>query len=111
MGRPVRQGEVYWVVFEPPDKRRPVVILTRSEIIPRLNRVTVAPITTAIRNIATEVRVGPGDGLPLESAVNLDNVSTVPKAQIGQFITRLDGAKLREIRAAIEFAFGLDRMG
>jgi mRNA-degrading endonuclease toxin of MazEF toxin-antitoxin module len=60
--------------------------------------------------MATEVRVGPGDGLPAESAISLDNIQTVPKAELQRQITSLSPVKLREIRAAIEFAFGFDEL-
>ncbi len=68
MGCAVKQGDVYWYTFRAPDKRRPVLILTRDSAIPYLNGLTVAPITTHIRDIPTEVVLTPADGMPADCA-------------------------------------------
>lgn len=107
----MKQGEVRWYVFKPPDKRRPVLILTRTSALNFLNAVTIAPITTTIRGIPTEVVLSPDDGLVTDCAVNLDNLQTVPKANLGALITMLSPAKLRAVRAAISFALGFDALG
>lgn len=104
----MNRGEVRWFRFAPPDKRRPVVILTRTSALDVLSRVTVAPITTNIRGIPTEVVLGEDDGLRQPSAVNLDNVQTVPRSDISQFISMLSPQRMREIEAALEFALGFD---
>ena len=111
MGRTVRHGDVCWYTFRAPDKRRPVLILTRSSAIPFLTGITVAPITTTIRGIPSEVLLTPGeDGMLEDCAVNTDNIQTIQKANLGEFITRLSQAKMREVRAAIEFSLGSDAM-
>jgi mRNA interferase MazF len=102
----MKRGEVRWVVFAPPDKRRPVVLLTRDAMIPRLNDVTVAPITTTIRNIDSEVRLSPADGLPTDCAINCDQRQTLPRHKIGDRVTELLPAKLDEIERAILYALG-----
>lgn len=102
------QGDVYWYTFKEPDKRRPILILTRSSAIPVLTSLTVAPITTIIRAIPTEVRLGQADGLLTDCAVNLDNIQTVPKAKMGAFITHLSSVHMRAVRKALEFALGFD---
>jgi mRNA interferase MazF len=101
----MKQGDVYWHTFRAPDKRRPVLILTRSAIIPLLTGVTVAPITTNIRNLPTEVFLSPEDGLFEDCAVNLDNIQTLPKSNLGEYIATLELEVMREVRAAIAFAF------
>ena len=106
----MRQGDVYWFVFAAPDKRRPVVILTRSAIIPARTQVTVAPLTTNVRGNRSEVRVGPADGLPQESVVSLDNITTVRVSELRHHIGTLGIRKMREIRAAIEFAFAFEEL-
>lgn len=68
-------GQVWWADL---DKVRPVVVLTRSRVAPRLHRVVVAPVTTTVRGIATEVDVGEAEGLAPGSVVNLDNVTLIP---------------------------------
>jgi mRNA interferase MazF len=103
----MRRGDVRWYVFKPPDKRRPVLVLTRNSIIEYLNEITVAPITTTIRDIASEVPLGKEDGMPDECAVNLDHIQTVRKEQIGTLLTVLSDEKLAKVTGAIRFALDL----
>lgn len=107
----MNQGDVFWYTFRAPDKRRPVLILTRDSAIPYLTGITIAPITSTIRGIPSEVILTPADGLFNACAVNVDNIQTVQKANLGTFITHLSAAKMRTIRAAIEFALGFDALG
>lgn len=102
----MRRGEVRWYGFKAPDRRRPVVILTRDAILDHLGEVTVAPITSTVRDIPTEVVLGPTDGMPRTCAVNLDHVQTVAKARVGGVIARLPPQRMNEIRAALSFALG-----
>lgn len=104
----MNQGDVYWYTFRAPHKRRPVLILTRNSAISFLTSLTIAPITSTIRGIPSEVVLTPADGLLNHCAVNVDNLQTVPKANIGGFITHLSLANMREVRRAIEFALGFD---
>lgn len=107
----MRQGDVYWYSFRAPDKRRPVLILTRDSAIPFLTGITVAAITTTIRDIPSEVRLSPGrDGMFEDCAVNADNIQTVQKANLGEFITHLSAERMREVRAAVEFSLGFDAL-
>lgn len=111
MGRAVKQGDVYWHTFRAPDKLRPVLILTRSSAIPYLTGLTVAQITTTIRGTASEVLLSPGeDGVLAECVVNTDNLHTIQKTQLGNFITELSPERMREVRTAIEFALGFDAL-
>jgi mRNA interferase MazF len=105
----VQRGDICWVIFEPPDKRRPAVILTRHSAIGYLSAVTVAPITTAIRRLPTEVNLGPADGLPAECVVNLDGIQTIRKSRIGDRIASLDEGKVVKIELALLFALGMER--
>ncbi|HEX6293301.1 MAG TPA: type II toxin-antitoxin system PemK/MazF family toxin [Herpetosiphonaceae bacterium] len=106
----MNQGDVYWYTFRAPDKRRPVLILTRSSAIPYLTSITVVPITSTIRGIPSQVALTPADGLFNDCAANCDNIQTIQKANLGSFITHLSPAKMRNVRAAIEFALGLDKL-
>lgn len=110
MGGAMTQGDVYWYTFREPDKRRPVLILTRSSAIQFLTSLTIAPITTTIRAIPTEVALGQADGLFTDCAVNLDNIQTIQKARVGAFITHLSLARMKAVREAIEFALGFDAL-
>ena len=104
----MKRGEVRWYRFARPDKNRPVVILTRDAIIPHIGEVTVAPVTSAVRDIPSEVLLDETDGLPRECAVNCDHMQTVSKVKIGSLIATLSPAKLRELRGAIAFAIALN---
>jgi mRNA interferase MazF len=102
----VRRGEVRWYRFATPDKKRPVVILTRDSILDSLGEVTIAPVTSTIRDIPSEVVLTINDGLPRDCAVNLDHVQTVAKARIGPLVATLSSDRMIEIRTALLFALG-----
>ena len=107
----MKQGDVYWYDFRAPDKRRPVLILTRNSAISYLTNVTVAQITTTIRNAPSEVILTPDDDGTLEQCVmNAYNLFTVPKDRLTDLITELSPERMREVRAAVEFALGLDAL-
>jgi mRNA interferase MazF len=99
----VRRGEVWW--FEPPDlKRRPVVILTRDEVIPHLNQLIAAPVTRRIRSIPSEVELDRSDGMPVPCAVNLDTVLSLRPAFLTAQLTTLSAAKMAEVCRALRRA-------
>ncbi len=102
----MKRGEIRWYKFARPDKKRPIVILTRDSIIEFLEEVTIAPITSVIRNIPSEVFLGIKDGMLKDCAINLDHMQTVSKSKIGTLITTLSPGKMSELRNAILFALG-----
>ena len=102
----MKRGEVRWYVFLRPDKKRPVLILTRDSALEFLGEVTVAPITSTIRNIPSEVLLTKADGMPRECAVNLDHLQTVAKGKIGSLITTLSATKMQQMRPSLLFALG-----
>ncbi len=103
----MNRGEIRWYKFTQPDKKRPVLILTRNSIIDYLGDVTIAPITTTIRNIPSEVVLTQDDGLPQRCAVNCDHLQTVQKNRLGTMIVILPRDKMREVSAAINFSLDL----
>jgi mRNA interferase MazF len=103
----MRRGEVWWAELPAPAGRRPVVLLSRNEAYGIRELVTVAPVTSRIRSIPTEVLLGPEDGLPKPCAANLDTITTLPKRTLTGRITGLGPEKLRAVEAAIEFALGM----
>lgn len=105
----MNQGDVYWAMLRPPNKRRPVVILTRDGMIAHLSSISVAPTTTTIRNIGSHVKLTPEDGVLEVCEVNLDYIQTISKDRFDGFITHLSDEKMEEICHAIEFAYGFDR--
>ena len=88
------------------DKTRPVLILTREVVRPHLSRVTVAPITSTIRGLSTEVPVGPANGLDRANVASCDNIVTVPvsalRRQLGFLLTEQEAALMKAIRAAFD---------
>jgi len=105
----MERGEIRWYTFKAPDKKRPVVILTRNSAIKFLSEVTIAPITSTIRDIPTEVILDQEVGMKTVSAINLDHVQTVSKSNIGAYISKLSESKIDEIKTALLFALGFDR--
>ena len=93
------QGEVWWAEAE--DKRRPVLVITRSDAIPVLSRLIVAPVTRTVRGIPTEIRFGPDDGLPTECAASLDNVQPINRHLLTQRIATLGAPRRHEICEAL----------
>ncbi|MCW5853799.1 MAG: type II toxin-antitoxin system PemK/MazF family toxin [Anaerolineae bacterium] len=104
----MRRGEVRWYTFPNPDKRRPVLILTRDSAIPYLNELTVAPIMSNIWGVASEIVLGLEDGMRHECAANFDHLSTVPKHKLGNVITVLSAERMAEVGPAIAFALGFE---
>lgn len=104
------QGDVCWCTFKEPDKRRPVLILTRNAAIRDLTSVTVAQITTTTRELESVVWLNGDDGMPEVCAVNLDNIRTVEKRKIGSKITQLGSEKMNEVFASVAFAFGFENL-
>ncbi len=103
----LRRGEVRWYKFQRPDKKRPVVILTRASALEYLVEVTVAPITSTIRDIPSEVHLSSKDGMDRACAVNLDHVQTVSSGKIGALLTTLSNGRMRQVRDAIHFSLDL----
>lgn len=107
----MKRGEVRWYKFPRPDKNRPVVVLTRDSVLEYLGEVTVAPITTTIRDLPTEVLLTQTDGMPRDCAINLDHVQTVSRGRIGPLITTLSNQKMHSLQAALLFALGFAGRG
>ena len=103
----MKKGEIRWYKFRTPDKKRPVVILTRDSVLEYLNEVTVAPITTTIRDIPSEVLLTKEEGVPTDCAINFDHIQTVSREKLGALIAMLSQEKIIETRKAIMFALDL----
>ena len=102
----MQRGEVRWYTFGAPDKRRPVLLLTREPMLGRLNEVTIAPITTTIRNLDSEVRLSVAEGMPADCVVNCDHLQTLPRHKLGDVITQLSLIQLEEVERALLYALG-----
>jgi mRNA interferase MazF len=104
----IERGEIRLYRSPRPDKERPVLILTRLSALSYLTRVTVAPITSTIRGVPSEVPLGTEDGLRQPCAANLHNVMTVAQKDLGRRLAQLSPRRLREVCAALAFALGCD---
>lgn len=103
----MKRGEIRWYTFPQPDKKRPVLVLTRDSILDYLGEATVVPITRTIRDIPSEVVLNGEDGMPHVCAVNCDHLQTVMKGKLGTLITTLSAAKLTAVSRAVRFALNL----
>ena len=103
----MKRGEIRWYKFKAPDKKRPVLILTRDSVLGYLGEVTVAPVTSTVRDIPSEIFLSKQDGMPKNCAVNFDHIQTVSKDKIGSLLTTLSTDKLEQVRDAILFAMDL----
>jgi mRNA interferase MazF len=103
----MKHSEIRWYKFRSPDKKQPVLILTRDSVLEYLGEVTIAPITTTIRDIPSEVFLSTADGMPQDCAVNCDHLQTVAKEKVGALITSLSRTKMLEVGRAIRFALDI----
>ena len=108
MAEGIERGDVRLYRFAPPDKERPVLVLTRQTSIGRLSNVTVAPITSTFRAVPSEVALNEGDGMKGPCAVNLHNAVTLAQRRMGRRVARLSSARMSEICQALRFALGCD---
>lgn len=108
MASGIARGDVRLVRFNPPDKERPVIVLTRESAISYLASVTVAPITSTIRGVPSEVVLDETDGMETRCAVNLHNAVTISKERLGRRVARLNSARMDEIGKALAFAVDCD---
>lgn len=103
----MRRGDVWWADLPAPIGRRPVLLLSRDQVYLVRELVMVAPITTRIRGIPSEVALGPEQGLPKRCAANLDTIRTISKRKLTERITSLGPEKLAEVERTLKFAFAL----
>ncbi len=104
----MQQFEIWWAKLPKPAGNRPVVLLSRNKSIGVREFIIVAQITRTIRNIPTEVFLGPTEGLPKKCVANLDVINTIPKSLLTQRIAILSAGKQREVQDALQFAFDLE---
>jgi len=103
------RGEIRWYIFRLPDKRRPVLVLTRDEVIDHLNEIIVAPVTRTIRGLKTEVLLTEEDGMPAACAANFDHLSLGQRDRFGSALCTLSERRWPEVRRALLTACGFDQ--
>jgi|SRR4030042_3649387 len=104
----MKRGEIWWAELEPPVGRRPVLLLSRDEAYSVRELVIVAPVTTRVRNIPSEVPLGLENGLPKPCVVNLDTITTIAKASLRDRLTTLSVEKQKSVEVALHFALGME---
>lgn len=104
----MKRGEVWWAQLPRPAGRRPVLLVSRDEAYRVRELVLVVPVTTRVRGIPTEVRLGRDEGLPRRCVANTDILTTIPKHALAEQAGMLSGEKLSELNAALRFALALD---
>jgi mRNA interferase MazF len=102
----MKRGDIRWYTFGSPDKRRPVLVLSRSEVASQLNEIVVVPITRTIRDLETEVLLGKDDGMPVSCVLNFDHVSLAQRPRLGALIATLPPDKWPTVRDALLVACG-----
>ena len=105
----MRRGEIWWAELDPPAGKRPVLLLSRNDAYSVRSLVIIAPVTTRIRGIPSEVPLGIDDGMPQNCVANLDTITTIPKDCFQNCLTTLGSKKLKEVETAIRFALGMER--
>jgi len=106
MAQDIARGDIWLYRFAAPDKRRPVLVLSRQAALLHLRTAVVAPITSTIHGIQSECRVGAVEGLKHDSVVNLDHLYTVPQSELRRWIGHLGEEKMDEVCAALAIALG-----
>lgn len=105
----VQRGEIRWYTFAAPDKKRPVLLLTRDAVINSMNEIIVVPVTRTIRGLDTEVVLTTDDGMPVACALNFDHVALAQRSNIGAFIATLPEKLWSYVERALLAACGFDR--
>jgi mRNA interferase MazF len=104
----IARGDVRLYQFAAPDKKRPALVLTRNSAIGYLSTVTVAPVTSTIRGVPSEVLLSEDDGMKFPCVVNLHNAVTVSQERLGKRVAQLSSARMNEVCAALRFSLGCD---
>jgi mRNA interferase MazF len=105
----MKRGEIWWAELEPPAGRRPVLLLSRDEAYSIRDLVIVAPGTTRVRHIPSEVSLNLEDGLPKPCVINLDTITTIAKSSLHEKLVTLSAEKLEAVEVALCFALGIER--
>ena len=100
----MKRGEIWWAELPSPVGNRPVVILTRDTVLSTIGAIVVALVTRTVRQLPTEVVLGPQQGLPGRCVANLDNILTIPRQRLKRLMGACDATKVEELNQAIKSA-------
>jgi mRNA interferase MazF len=104
----MKRGEIWWAELDPPAGRRPVLLLSRDEAYSIRELITIAPVTSRVRHIPSEVPLGREDGLPKPCVINLDIITTIARGYLHDRLTTISAQKLKAVDKALHFALGMD---
>ena len=104
----IDRGDIRWFRFEAPDKRRPVLVLGRDDVLPMLTQIPVIPLSTQIRGLRWEVRLSTSDGIPTECVLKPEWIKTVDRGALGPWIATFPAARWNEVSAALLHVLGLE---
>jgi len=104
----IERGDIRWFRFSAPDKRRPVLVLGRQEILPSLSQVPVIPLSTQSRGLSWEVKLAPGEGLPTACVLKPEWIRIVERRHLGPLIAPLPTARWADVRAALLDVLGFE---
>ncbi len=104
----IQRGDIRWFSFDHPDKRRPVLVLGRQELLPAWSLVPVIPLSTQIRGLAWEVELTPADGVPSSCVLKPEWIRAVDRAKLGPFIASFPDARWNEVARATQYVLGLE---
>lgn len=97
----IQRGDIRWFRFAVPDKRRPVLVLGRPDVLPSLSQVPVIPLSTQIRGLRWEVALGPADGLPSPCVLKPEWIRIVERTTLGSVVARFPETRWPEVRTAL----------
>jgi mRNA interferase MazF len=103
----IQRGDIRWFRFDAPDKRRPVLVLGREDVLPSLAQIPIIPLSTQIRGLRWEVRLLASEGLPSECVLKPERIKTVDRGAIGPWIGTFPSARWHEVSAAVLDVLGL----
>lgn len=103
----IERGDIRWFRFASPDKRRPVLVVARADVLPSLSQVPIIPLSTTTRGLSWEVKLGPRDGVPSPCVLKPEWIRSVERAAIGPLIGKLPDKRWKEIRRALLDVLGL----
>ncbi len=104
----MKRGEIWWAELVQPVGRRPVLLLSRDEAYLVRELVTIAPVSSRIRNIPSEVSLSLEDGLPKSCVINLDTITTIAKSSLSERLAVLSTEKMQNVEKALHFSLGME---
>ena len=104
----IQRGDIRWVRFASPDKRRPVLVLARADLVPALSQVPVVPLSTQVRGLPSEVMLSTEDGLPSACVLKTEWIKAVEQSLLGPLIATFPARRWSEVRTSVLYVLGFE---